>query len=86
MRRIIRCPISTAILFLCLLGIGTAWSASPPEKGDMFPDLSLPVPADPAQKAYLGLSQDTSFKVPQIQAEVVIVEIFNTYCPTCQHR
>ncbi len=79
MRKVIIRHIPAAIVFVCLLGVGTAWSASPPKKGGVFPEINLPVPTDPAQKGYLGLSQDTPFKIPQIKAEVIIIEIFNMY-------
>jgi hypothetical protein len=39
----------------------------------------LPIPKDPAEKAYLGLSGDGFFKVTQIKAEVVVIEIFSLY-------
>jgi len=32
----------------------------------------------------LGLSGSGSFKIPQIKAKVVIIEIFSMYCPYCQ--
>ncbi|MBM4351705.1 MAG: TlpA family protein disulfide reductase [Deltaproteobacteria bacterium] len=56
----------------------------PPEKGETLPVFTLPIPKTPAEKAYLGLSGDGFFKVPQIKARVVIVEIYSMYCPYCQ--
>jgi thiol-disulfide isomerase/thioredoxin len=56
----------------------------PPQKGEMLPPIHLPVPKTAAEKSYLGLSGDGSFKIPQIKANVVIVEIFSMYCPYCQ--
>jgi thiol-disulfide isomerase/thioredoxin len=55
-----------------------------PEKGETLPVFNLPIPKSPSEKAYLGLSGDGFFKIPQIKAKVVIVEIYSMYCPYCQ--
>ncbi|HBD07231.1 MAG TPA: redoxin [Syntrophobacteraceae bacterium] len=44
----------------------------------------LPAPQEPGERAYLGLKTGDSFKIPQIAADLVIVEIFSMYCPYCQ--
>jgi peroxiredoxin len=56
----------------------------PPQKGEVLPVISLPIPKNPDEKNYLGLSGDGLFKIPQIKAKAVIVEIFSMYCPYCQ--
>ncbi|MDI6761657.1 MAG: TlpA disulfide reductase family protein [Thermodesulfobacteriota bacterium] len=56
----------------------------PPAKGETLPVFNLPIPKSPAEKGYLGLSGDGLFKIPQIKARVVIVEIYSMYCPYCQ--
>jgi peroxiredoxin len=57
-----------------------------PAAGDMFPELQLPQPKNPDQRDYLGLSGQDPFTVGDIDAEVVIIEIFNMYCPHCQRE
>jgi len=56
----------------------------PPEKGETLPIMNLTIPKNPAEKSYLGLTGEGSFKIPQIKTKVVIVEIFSMYCPYCQ--
>jgi len=56
----------------------------PPEKGEQLPVMNLPIPKNPEERNYLGLSGSGSFKIPQIKARVVIIEIFSMYCPYCQ--
>jgi len=56
----------------------------PPEKGEVLPAMNLPTPKNPDERSYLGLSGSGLFKIPQIKAKVVIVEIFSMYCPYCQ--
>jgi thiol-disulfide isomerase/thioredoxin len=56
----------------------------PPQKGEMLPVMSLPIPKSPAEKSYLRLSGEGFFKIPQIKAKVVIIEIYSMYCPYCQ--
>jgi len=75
-----------AVMTLLSLGLGfPALTANKsPEKGEVLPVINLPIPKNPVEKAYLGLSGDGFFKIPQIKANVVIVEIFSMYCPYCQ--
>jgi thiol-disulfide isomerase/thioredoxin len=56
----------------------------PPSRGGVLPPITLPVPEDPNEKEYLGLSGGGFFRIPQIKARVVIIEIFSMYCPKCQ--
>jgi thiol-disulfide isomerase/thioredoxin len=56
----------------------------PPEKGEVLPIINLPVPKNPDERNYLGLPGSGLFKIPQIKAKAVIVEIFSMYCPYCQ--
>jgi peroxiredoxin len=55
-----------------------------PSTGDPFPDITLAVPDNPAHKEYLGLKGKGSFRLSQIKAELLIIEIFSMYCPYCQ--
>ena len=73
----------TTVLLLALSLSGLA-ADKPPEKGGVLPVMNLPIPKNPVEKGYLGLSGDGFFKIPQIKANVVIVEIFSMYCPYCQ--
>ncbi len=59
-------------------------AGQPPPVGGTLPDFSMTSPKESADRDYLGLSRSGSFKVPQIKAQVVIVEIFSMYCPFCQ--
>ena len=65
-------------------------AVQPPAVGGQLPDFELSVPADANDKAYLALPGDTlyfgrgAFKVPQIKAPVVILQVFSMYCPHCQ--
>ena len=73
------------ILFLALaFNSFTLAGNSPPVKGGKLPALNLPIPKDPDERRYLGLSGKGYFKIPQIKAKAVIIKIFNIYCPTCQ--
>jgi peroxiredoxin len=55
-----------------------------PSTGEPFPDVSLAMPEKSLQKEYLGLKGNGSFKLSQIKAELLIIEIFSMYCPYCQ--
>jgi peroxiredoxin len=63
-----------------------ALDAAPPQEGGAFPEISLALPQDPAHRDYLGLSGEGQFRIPQINAEAVIIEIYSMYCPHCQRE
>lgn len=76
-------------VFLALIGlnplVNDCWPAeSPPAEDGVLPDFKLPVPQRQDERLYLGTGPDGHFKVPQIKAQVVILEIFSMYCPFCQ--
>ncbi len=83
MKRIYLPMAAMGVLFLFVCGLNLA-SNLPPAKGGVLPQIKLPVPKDPGDKNYLGVSGSGFFRIPQIKAEVVIIEIFSMYCPQCQ--
>jgi peroxiredoxin len=78
--------ISFALTAVFLLTLSSSIHAAnkPPQKGETLPVMDLPIPKGPAEKSYLGLSGEGFFKIPQIKAKVVIIEIYSMYCPYCQ--
>jgi peroxiredoxin len=73
------------ITFLFSIIVFAALAAGkPPEKGEVLPVINLPIPKNPEERSYLGLSGSGLFKIPQIKARAVIVELFSMYCPFCQ--
>ena len=77
--------ISWVPIFL-LLSIGLLSAGiAPPKEGGVLPEISLSVPEVPAQQNYLGIANNKkTFRIPEIKAEVVLIEIFSMYCPYCQ--
>lgn len=55
-----------------------------PNVGGKFPSIALAAPKDPAMRTYLGIGDAQTFTVDQVDADVVVVEIFSMYCPYCQ--
>jgi thiol-disulfide isomerase/thioredoxin len=82
MRKILMPLVAVALLFL--VSNPNLAANLPPVKGGVLPPFKLPIPKDPVEKSYLGLSGKGFFRVPQIKARVVIIEIFSMYCPQCQ--
>ena len=75
----------TVMILLFSAFISPALAANkPPEKGETLPVINLPIPKNPDERNYLGLSGSGLFKIPQIKAKTVIIEIFSMYCPYCQ--
>jgi len=48
--------------------------------------IKLAVPEDPTIRDYLGLKAKTGqFGIAQIRPGLLVIQIFNMYCPHCQH-
>ena len=77
---------SVIMLTFVLWASPTHASGVPPAEGAQLPKADLPVPHDPSERLYLGLNGKGSFQIPEINARVVIIEIFSMYCPYCQRE
>ena len=80
---------------LCLMfavAVFFGWTLSaqtkvlPPKTDAPLPDFQLTVPENPVYKQYLGVEGTGQFRIPDIKAQAVIIEIFSMYCPFCQRE
>ena len=69
-----------ALIFcpLAVFGIAVA-EMKPPAEGGILPEIILPVPEPLELQQYLGVAGKETFAIPEINAEVVIIEIFSMY-------
>jgi hypothetical protein len=69
------------IFWVCVSALGpvAATANQPPPVGGVLPDIVLDVPQNPELQSYLGISGKKTFRIPEIQTEVVIIEIFSMY-------
>ena len=77
--------VSMVACVLCFMAFSV--QAAPPAVGGQLPDFSLSLPKETADKNYLNISGSFfsgSFRIPQIRANVVILQVFSMYCPYCQ--
>lgn len=51
----------------------------PPAEGGVLPAIVLRVPDNSELQQYLGVSGKKTFTIPEIKAEVVLIEIFSMY-------
>jgi peroxiredoxin len=85
----VRMRFGKMVVVFLLLSFGTPILAAsapslPPAKGGKLPVISLPIPKNPTERTYLGLSGEGNFKISRIKAQAVLIKIFNLYCPICQ--
>jgi len=72
------------ILLLVFAGILFA-EIAPPEEGGVLPDVILSLPDEPVHQKYLGITENKkAFHISEIDAEILLIEIFSMYCPYCQ--
>ena len=86
MKEVNKSLICCAVFAICLLVTAHTGLAFPkaPAIGESLPSFKLPIPEDAGAQRYLGLSGTGEFTISQIQAKVVIIQIFSMYCPVCQ--
>jgi len=78
--------IMIAGLFLVMASISLSAADRPPAEGETLPEIVLAVPQDIDWQKYLGVTGSGTFRLQQVDAEVVIVEVFSMYCPHCQRQ
>jgi len=73
------------ILIGLLVGFVTSW-AGPESEVEFLPDITLTVPANRDFIKYLGLKGEpgTEFSLSDVDADILVIEMFSMYCPHCQ--
>jgi hypothetical protein len=68
-------------LILCLLAVVVFAVAEikPPAEGGILPEIVLSAPEKSELQQYLGVTGKKTFTIPEIKAEVVLIEIFSMY-------
>jgi hypothetical protein len=56
------------------------------KEGDLFPNIALQTPGDPKDRTYLGISGKDYFAIRDMKAKVILVEMMNVYCASCQNQ
>ena len=81
------CSLLIVSLFLTLTPFGPPPCARVLEPGDTFPLIYFDLPSSTNEQRYLGLTPDVKkqkLTIADINAELVVVEFMNRYCPSCQ--
>lgn len=72
----------TVAVLLGALLLNAAFSSADsqlPAVGGELPDFSLAVPQNADHQSYLGVAGKEAFSIPEIKADVVIIQIFSMY-------
>ena len=75
----------TTLLFSLASGI----SASAADRvAELMPEITLPIPESAEHLTYLGLDsiESDKFSIADIDADIVLIELFSMYCPYCQEE
>ena len=71
--------IAAVSTWFIMVTVAAGADSQPPAEGGVLPDIVLSVPKSPEHQQYLGIAGKDTFKIPEIKAEVVIIEIFSMY-------
>ncbi|MEW6584532.1 MAG: TlpA disulfide reductase family protein [Nitrospirota bacterium] len=79
-------PLLIMAAIFCLTGLTQVRDASgrTPAAGESFPDLTFDKSDNSAVQEYLGWQGKGPFRLSQIKADIIIIEVFSMYCPYCQ--
>ena len=87
-------PIRCLLWMLFMIAATAAWQgtgrgeapATAPRKGAALPRLTLNAPARPADCDYLGIEAGKPFRLADVDADLIMVEIIGVYCPQCHQQ
>ena len=69
----------TAMVWIFLLPGFCLAESRPPVEGGVLPAIDLAVPQSAEYQKYLGITAKNTFAIPEIKAEVLLIEIFSMY-------
>ena len=78
MRVIVKIVLASIFCMLTVFGVAVS-AANPPAEGGVLPEIVLDVPESSELQQYLGVAGKKTFTIPEIKAEVVLIEIFSMY-------
>lgn len=69
-----------------LLSFGTVAISAEAKDDSILPEIVLVTPKDDEHRKYLGITSEPGepFQVADIDADIIIIELFSMYCPFCQ--
>jgi len=70
--------LAVAIYFF-LSGAPVGAGSQPPAVGGKLPEITFAAPQNTELQLYLGVSGKQTFAIPEIKAEIVLIEIFSMY-------
>ena len=82
MTKSVKEPLIFLLFILVLFGLvyyPVDAASKPPAKGTVLPQFQLEVDEDFEAKGYLGLSGSGKFTIPEIKAQVVVIQLFSRY-------
>ena len=79
---------SSVILVILIAGLCSVSAFAAAERtAEQLPEFELPVPGEENHRIYLGLDTSSgTFSVTDIDADIVLIELFSMYCPFCQEE
>jgi len=72
--------------FVVLVSASRQRSPKGTKFGDLFPSYTFSPPTSSGDLAYLGLSEGKPFALGDIQTDLIVLELLNIYCTSCQKQ
>ncbi len=74
------------VVLLFSLIPGGAFGGQGPKAGSDLPELAMDAPASAKDAAYLGIGEKKQFKIKDVAAKLIVLEILGVYCPQCHKQ
>jgi len=77
------------LLFCSFVSVASALGQTThkvPKSGDFFPPFTFPPPISSQDRSYFGLTEEKPFTLGDIQADLIVLELLNIYCTSCQKQ
>jgi hypothetical protein len=77
------------LLFCSFIPVGFTRGQTSPKGtklGDLFPSYAFPPSISSQDRTYLGLAEEKPFTLGDIQADLIVLELLNIYCTSCQKQ
>jgi hypothetical protein len=71
--------VSLILVLFALVLYPVVATSKPPAEGTVLPQFQLAVPEESEAQGYLGLFGNDEFTIPEIKAQVVVIQILSRY-------
>lgn len=86
MKKTINFPIIILIIIIFCIPLHTAKTYGLVKPGDLFPEMDFDITLNKTAQKYLSIKKGRKFRLSEIKADVLIIEVLNVHCVSCMSQ